>query len=62
MKRNSNSSNGGGGPNAQKKEVYTRDVLVQAVNSTHALQVAKQVHRGYTVDHVTPSGITFWKG
>lgn len=43
-------------------EFHTKDVLVQAPNTTAALQVSKEVERGYAVEHVTPSGIFFWRG
>jgi hypothetical protein len=42
-------------------QLYTKDVLVDAPNATAALATAKEVHRGYAVDHVTPTDIVFWR-
>ena len=35
-------------------EWHTKDVTVQARNTTQALAVAKQVNRGYSLVHVVP--------
>lgn len=40
---------------------YTKDVLIQATTPEQAREVAKQVHRGYVVDHVASTGLTFWR-
>jgi hypothetical protein len=42
-------------------KLYTKDVLIDAPNSTAALATAKEVHRGYKVDLVSTTNITFWR-
>lgn len=45
----------------KQNKLYTKDILVDAPNSTAALVTAKEVHRGYKVEHVTPTNIVFWR-
>ena len=40
---------------------FTKDILVQALGSADAMITAKEVHRGYSVDHVARTDILFWR-
>ncbi len=44
-----------------EKRIHLQHVLVEAQNETDALTVAKEVHRGYSVDTVTVSPMDVWR-